>query len=600
MLHELVEYARREGLSSEPGFGPKWVRWLIVFLPDGTFHEVSDLKGNDKKSKGREFPVCPVLSQPEMISYKLRHFLIDSVDKVCLLTKEEPTDKDERDHSAFLNLMQKASEDIRELAPVATALQAPEIKDIIRENLREQKAKPTDTATIAILHGLEHRILVKEALWHDWWRSFRDSLGGDVGKAKPSKRKSVVMRCFISGELVEPVATQDKVKGLSDVGGLPTGDVLSSFDKEAFNHYEFEQGQNAAIGEQQIKAITDTLNQLIQERGKKLASSKVIYWYSHSLKKEDADPMEGVFGGAFSFAGADDDEEEATDQQVFSAEASARELLDAIRTGKRPELAQCEFYALTLSGNSGRVVMRDWMQGRFEDLLDSVIAWFDDLSIISRDGSKIVRGHKFAAVLGAFVRDLKDTPSASVSALWRCALNKKLPIPVSLMAQTLARVRMDIVKDEPPRHARLGLLRAFCIRSSEVPSMTAEVDESIDDVAYLCGRIMAVLAEIQLAAMPEVGAGVVQRYYAAASATPALVLGRLVRTAQIAHLPKIEKVSHRHTFEGRLSNLWARMKQAPPSTLTLEQQTLFAMGFYQQKAERYKKKDDATVTDSAS
>ncbi len=35
---------------------------------------------------------------------------------------------------------------------------------------------------------------------------------------------------------------------------------------------------------------------------------------------------------------------------------------------------------------------------------------------------------------------------------------------------------------------------------------------------------MAVLAELQKAALKDVGAGVVQRYYAAASTTPALVL----------------------------------------------------------------------------
>ena len=112
--------------------------------------------------------------------------------------------------------------------------------------------------------------------------------------------------------------------------------------------------------------------------------------------------------------------------------------------------------------------------------------------------------------------------------------------------------------------------------------MSAEIDQSLDSPAYLSGRIMALLAAIQERALGNVGAGVVQRYYAAASATPALVLGRLVRTAQIAHLPKIDG-GLRHYFESQLSDLWTRMKTAPPTTLSLEEQTLFAMGFYQQK-----------------
>ena len=46
--------------------------------------------------------------------------------------------------------------------------------------------------------------------------------------------------------------------------------------------------------------------------------------------------------------------------------------------------------------------------------------------------------------------------------------------------------------------------------------MTVDVDDSIDCPAYLCGRIMALLAMIQEEALGNVGAGVVQRYYAAA------------------------------------------------------------------------------------
>jgi len=119
--------------------------------------------------------------------------------------------------------------------------------------------------------------------------------------------------------------------------------------------------------------------------------------------------------------------------------------------------------------------------------------------------------------------------------------------------------------------------------------MTTELNECETDPAYLCGRIMAVLARIQAEAMPEVAVGVVQRYYAAASATPAITLGRMVRTAQIAHLPKIKKDKKGLTiwFENQLVEIWNKLNQAPPRVLNLTEQTLFAMGYYHQKAKRY-------------
>lgn len=600
MLHELLEYARREKLATEPGFKSKTVRWLLQFTPDGKWlAPVIDLSGGEKKSKGREFQRCPDLTQPEMISSGSRHFLVDSLDKIVLLTKEEATEKEVASHNSFVSLLEKASSVLTELAPIAVTLNNQESLAVIQANLSELKAKPTDSATIAIVQGHKPHIFVDSDKWHDWWREFRGAISS--GKESGSiNKESRQMRCFLSGKLVEPALTQNKISGLSDVGGLAMGDVISSFDKEAFGHFDFKQGENAAISEEIVKTFTDALNHLIRRRAIRMAETKIVYWYSREIP-DDEDVVRALFAGTGLEDDGDDEagkkggKAEPSNRQILQAESTARKLLEAIHTGHRDDLKDCQFFALTLSGNSGRVVIRDWMQGTFEQLAESIDSWFNDLSIVSRDGKTILNRHKFAAVLAATVRDLKDVPSPVVATLWRCALNKNRPIPDSMMAQALHRVRIDIVQDQSPLAARLGLLRAFCIRKPGVPKMTAELDETIEDSAYLSGRIMALLAAVQEAALGNVGAGVVQRYYAAASATPALVLGRLVRTAQIAHLPKLEG-GLRHYFESQLTDVWTRMKSSPPTTLSLEKQTLFAMGYYQQKAMRGKKSGTTSET----
>ncbi len=40
---------------------------------------------------------------------------------------------------------------------------------------------------------------------------------------------------LLTGELVTPQHTHGKIKGLADIGGLETGDVLAGFDKDAFH-----------------------------------------------------------------------------------------------------------------------------------------------------------------------------------------------------------------------------------------------------------------------------------------------------------------------------------------------------------------------------
>lgn len=117
--------------------------------------------------------------------------------------------------------------------------------------------------------------------------------------------------------------------------------------------------------------------------------------------------------------------------------------------------------------------------------------------------------------------------------------------------------------------------------------MNEYLNEDHPSKAYQCGRLMAVLANLQYAALGDVGAGVVQRYYAAASATPALVLGRLTRLSQF-HLGKLgkERKGLAITIDRQIADIWAKIRDDLPRTLSLDDQSLFAMGFYQQKAQR--------------
>ena len=129
--------------------------------------------------------------------------------------------------------------------------------------------------------------------------------------------------------------------------------------------------------------------------------------------------------------------------------------------------------------------------------------------------------------------------------------------------------------------------------------MTTGLNEDYPHPAYHCGRLMAVLAELQTAALGDVGAGVVQRYYAAASTTPALVLGRLMRNSRF-HFEKAqrEKKGWAIMLEKQLGQIWQKISPDNlPKTLGLDEQSLFAMGYYHQKT--YRESGSAKDTDIA-
>ncbi|GAB4142706.1 MAG: type I-C CRISPR-associated protein Cas8c/Csd1 [Thermogutta sp.] len=604
MLHYLAEYARRENLSVAPGLKPKFVRWLIVLDEQGRFTSVVDLAGGEKKSKGREFTACPEVAQSWLQGGGRANFLVEALSTIVLFTKENPPDaKSVRKNDFFVGLLEQAAGEVLELGVIARALRSPEVLDAVHEALRTQKAKPTDSATFALaLPTGGMRIFVEESSWHPWWQQFLESIGRNRDEPKSEKRggkkpASKLMLDLLTANPVEPLPTHNKIEKLSDVGGLATGDSLIGFDKDAYTSFGLEQAENAAMSEDSAKIYLTALNHIIAHRCHRLTTVKVGFWYSKRIPPE-LDPQNDFGLSAFGPA-ADDEDDEASDDpsRRNQAESFARKALNAIRSGERPDLKDCRYYALTLSANSGRVVIRDFTEGSFEEFAQNVDRWLTDLAVIDREG-RIQDRFRFTQVLAAPVRELKDASAPLTATLWRSAVHG-LPIPHSVMAQTLHRVRIDFLQGESPRVARMALLKAFVNRNERLPKMNPELNPVENHPAYVSGRIMALLAGIQRTANPDVGAGVVQRYYAAASATPALVLGRLVRTAQIAHLPKIEQEGLRRWFEGQLAELWSRLQTAPPRALTLEEQTLFAMGYYHQLATRAKAAENEEPTPAA-
>ncbi|MFO8101162.1 MAG: type I-C CRISPR-associated protein Cas8c/Csd1 [Dehalococcoidia bacterium] len=592
MLDVLVKYAQEHSKSEiEPGFSPKDIRWAIVCDEGGRFLDVIELGDtNQKNNPGQTFLKCPEMDRGALQGGGKCHFLVETAEVVALhfskKTLDEPKTKVKLDikHTYFLQLLNESKETMPELAHLAEKLANPDTVEAIRSRLEAVKAKPTDKVTFKVGNIFP----VDSETWHDWWRAFRAKQGDiktqkTAGKSSRSKGQSkLAMRCFVTGELVEPVATALKIEGLSGVGGLPAGDALICFDKEAFRSYGLEQSTNASVSEQSTASYRAALNDLIKTNGQRLAGAKVVHWFKGKDVLEEEDPMSWLVEGA--------------GQQEMNAQHQAGKLLQSIRAGSRPDLENNYFYALTLSGAAGRVMVRDWMEGQFEELVGNVHKWFNDLDIVRRDGGHTAPSPKFFAVLSATVRDPADLPAPFVTKMWRVAIRGE-PIPQTALARAVERARVAVMKDEVFNHARMGLIKAYHLRKGMKggnqnmgTDLKPYLNEEHPHPAYHCGRLMAVMADLQYAALGNVGAGVVQRYYAAASSTPALVLGRLTRTSQF-HLNKLDP-GLAYWYESKIANIWGHIKDGIPGTLSLEEQSLFALGYYQQIADRRAKQTD--------
>lgn len=589
MLDAVLRYAQTQGWTSEPGFARKSVKWAIHCNVSGELVGITPLGDG---MEGLMLDRCPHLGQPEMIGggETRSQFLLESLQTLALHFKNdekaEAITKAQAKNRYFISLLKLAGDAFSDAKAMSLLLENPEQMQALLGKLQAYtpKPKPTDSAVIFV----DGRNPLQIAEWNNWWRAFRRSLGGAmIEPASGSATDGPLMRCVLTGEAISPIPTHPKVRGLAGVGGLGTGDVIAGFDKSAFQSYGLDDSRNAATSTETATAYVEALSRLIADHSVRLGDVIGVYWFGRDCIPED-DPIQL----AMSASGADD-------SALASDQHAARRLLQSLKTGEREELLRDEYHALMLSGMAGRVMVRQYLQGRFESLAENVCAWFDDLAIAHRDGSGLAAPPKFMAVIGGLFRDLGDAPAPFITTLWLAAIDRK-PIPLAAVSNAVLRTRVDVIQNKTPNHARMGLIRGYHIRNLGDTHMSAYDNPQHPSPAYQCGRLLAVLARLQYAAQGDVGAGVVQRYYTAVSQAPALNIGRIMANAK-NHLNKLDG-GLAHWFEGQISEVCGQLGDSIPRTLALEEQSLFALGYYQKLAklrEGSGKKSEAAIQPAA-
>lgn len=110
------------------------------------------------------------------------------------------------------------------------------------------------------------------------------------------------------------------------------------------------------------------------------------------------------------------------------------------------------------------------------------------------------------------------------------------------------------------------------------------LDIENNDTGYLCGRLFAVLERIQETALgKQINATIVDRFYGAASSTPMSVFGRLIDLSN-HHLSKIENQAAVVFLKKTIGEIMDKMPASGfPSHLSLDGQSRFAIGYYQQR-----------------
>lgn len=128
------------------------------------------------------------------------------------------------------------------------------------------------------------------------------------------------------------------------------------------------------------------------------------------------------------------------------------------------------------------------------------------------------------------------------------------------------------------------------------------LDTGNTDPGYLLGRLFASLENLQRAALGDrINATIRDRYYGAASATPASIFPVLLRSAQ-NHFGKLrkEKAGLAVNLEKEIGQIIDALPPSFPRSLPIQEQGRFAIGYYHQTQARFARNDGPDAPDTAS
>ena len=227
--------------------------------------------------------------------------------------------------------------------------------------------------------------------------------------------------------------------------------------------------------------------------------------------------------------------------------------------------------------------MRDWLDTTIGTVAHNIARWFQQQHITAPSPDDPTGEHPdplgLWTLAAATVRDARsELLAATPQMLFRAALTGT-PLPLSVAYQAVRRCRAE-QRVTRPRAALIKLVLLTREPNHQEDHM-ANLDAEHPSPAYHCGRLLAVLESAQRQALGKINTTIVDRFYGAASATPATVFGSLLRGATTAHLPKLH-AGARHAVQNRIGEVCGQI-DAFPKTLSLQDQALFSLGYYHQQ-----------------
>lgn len=560
ILTKLKEYAEnKEYMKLPPAmYAAVPVRWLINLHADGTLQSFTPRGGNTKADKRGEIMVVPHITRTAGVKPKL---LADTGEYVLGIGRSESKpDRVKEYHQQFKALVQKCAEVTKEPAVQVIAKFLESWNPETDRHKLPEGFDPSENLTFSALGMIPADEKAEMFSIQEFWADY--TAGGGDGEAKDLP----IMNCLVTGEL-KPVVDRMPVLIKRLIGGQPSGTVLVSANSDPFTSYGLKNSLTSPISRDAAEKFAKALNHLIAAPDSKLNIGTTTYvaW--------TREPSEDV---AETWEYLDKPDPQAVINLLNSAEKGQQTY------GENAN----QFYVLALTANSSRAVIRDWLEMTIPEVKSNLRAWFTAQRIVDPYGETGRPLGVYNLAASAYRDAAKEMLPAVTTALTRVALHGG-KLPLDLLARLVRRNRVE----QDVTYYRAALIKLILTTQNEqfaiIPMESLNPDPKLqpeDRSAYHCGRLLAELEATQRAALGKINASLTDRYYGAASSNPASAFPPLMRGAR-AHLSKLRKNQSGtcNALEERLEEITSHLDSFP-KTMTMQNQGLFALGYYHQRA----------------
>lgn len=607
MLQALFQMARDDGLMADPDFEPKPVAWLVRVGDGGKLLSIESTvtvpPASGKRKPKHVAKTFRVPRQPSRTSGDCAFFLCDKPEYVFGLIA--PADPDLKDAAKRKRKTQKLParqalfiEQVRACADATDDEGAIAVLKLLQRVAAgkqsidlEKDCKPNDLFAFVYASDVD-RLVHDRPKIRRYWQKKRQIPAVDGGGGSP-------MQCLVTGRVISEVGNFNKIKHVPGDNGSDKS--LVSFNKAAFASLGWETNENATISREAAEACSTALNRLLSSNYPDPENSHLTLPARHIPLSDDTVVCYWGCGRR-----ADELADGLADLLNPNDPDKVADVYRSLWTGRAQSIDDpSAFYAVTLTGIKGRIIVRDWFETTVGEVWENLAKHFRDLAIVRNVPPPKARALPPIAPLSVLLRSLaprgdgKGIPDPLAAQFIHAAL-KGQPYPLSILQKALERSRAEVGGDDwsdfDRRDARASLIKAVLLRRTR-NEIGVRMNPRSTSPGYNLGCLMAVLERLQEAALENVNASIIDRYFGAASATPRSVFVRLLRNAQhhsrkardnpqsagLAFLLKHLVDEFADRFHVDLNGRGYPSASGIPSFLPLEQQGLFVLGYHQMR-----------------